>query len=43
LVRFFVKTHKISERTAYRYLNRLTKAGKILEESGLYRSEPSSF
>jgi len=43
LVRFMSQKAQVSERTVYRYLNRLTKAGKIFEDKGLYKADQGAF
>jgi hypothetical protein len=43
LVKHLSEKLSVSERTAYRHIERLTKAGKILKQNGLYTANQSEF
>jgi predicted transcriptional regulator YheO len=43
LVKHLAEKLSVSERTCYKYIERLTKAGKILKENGLYTANQAEF
>jgi DeoR/GlpR family transcriptional regulator of sugar metabolism len=43
LVKHLADKLSVSERTCYKYIERLTKAGKILKENGLYTANQAEF
>jgi transposase len=43
LVKHLAEKFDVSERTIYKYIERLVKAGKILKENGLYTAHQATF
>lgn len=43
LVKHLSEKLSVSERTVYRHIERLTKAGKIMKENGLYKANQAEF